>query len=226
MNSALTRSASTPLRVFVTHNPEDLDAYYGRALPRLAQIAEVVQNPTERDLSTAELIDAAAECDVIVAHRSTPGDAAVFEQLPRLVAFLRCAVDIEHDRRRCSLGRRRTDRSGRQDLRASTAEMALGLMLDVARNITNPRSSMQSAACRHSDRAYSCEGGRPASSDTGQSALISPICCVASGWRCWSTIRSSPTPSDGFELVAVRGIARGAPTSCSRWLPALPTPRT
>ncbi len=136
MNSALTRSASTPLRVFVTHNPEDLDAYYGRALPQLAQIAEVVQNPTERDLSTADLIDAAAECDVIVAHRSTPGDAAVFEQLPRLVAFLRCAVDTSTiDVDAASANGVLIARADKTFV-ASTAEMALGLLLAVARNIT------------------------------------------------------------------------------------------
>ena len=67
------------MRVFVTHNPEDRAAYYGRALPELAAIAEVVTNPLERDLTTAELIDAAAGCHVIVAHRSTPGDAEVFD---------------------------------------------------------------------------------------------------------------------------------------------------
>jgi hypothetical protein len=85
---------SVAVKVFVTHNPEDLDAYYGRALPDLQAIATVMLNPFDRDLSSAELIDAAAGCDVIVAHRATGGDAAVFEALPDLKAFLRCAVDI------------------------------------------------------------------------------------------------------------------------------------
>lgn len=79
----------TPVKVFVTHNPEDLVAYYGRALPALRALADVVLNPLDRDLSTPELIDAAAGCDVIVAHRATPGDAATFESLPTLKAFLR-----------------------------------------------------------------------------------------------------------------------------------------
>jgi D-3-phosphoglycerate dehydrogenase / 2-oxoglutarate reductase len=82
------------VRVFLTHNTEDLDAYYARALAELRAIADVAINPRDRDLTTAELIEAAAGCEVIVAHRSTPGEAAVFEALPDLVAFLRTAVDI------------------------------------------------------------------------------------------------------------------------------------
>ena len=57
------------MRVFVTHNPEDLAAYYGRALPELRSLTEhdgtpveVVLNPLERDLTTPELIKAAAGC--------------------------------------------------------------------------------------------------------------------------------------------------------------------
>ncbi len=82
------------MRTFLTHNPEDLQAYYGRALPELRAIADVVFNPLDRDLTTPELVAAAKDCDVIIAHRSTPGDAALFAALPGLLAFLRCAVDI------------------------------------------------------------------------------------------------------------------------------------
>ena len=124
------------MRVFLTHNAEDREAYYGRALPHLAEIAEVVLNPTGLDLTTAELIDAAADCDVIVAHRSTPGEAALFEQLPNVVAFLRCAVDtstIDVDAASANgVLIARADKS----FVASTAELALGLLLDVARNIS------------------------------------------------------------------------------------------
>ena len=80
------------MRVFVTHNPEDLDAYYGRALPDLEAISDVVLNPLDRDLTTTELIDHAANCEVIVAHRATPGEVVAFEQLPELVAFLRTCL--------------------------------------------------------------------------------------------------------------------------------------
>ena len=124
------------MHVFLTHNAEDLDAYYGRALPQLAEIAEVVLNSTGRDLTTAELIDAAAECDVIVAHRSTPGEAAVFEQLPSLVAFLRCAVDTSTIDVEAASAHGVLIARADKSFVASTAELAVGLLLDVARNIS------------------------------------------------------------------------------------------
>ena len=124
------------MRVFLTHNSEDRDAYYGRALPLLNQIADVVQNPFDHDLSTAALIDAARDCDVIVAHRSTPGEAALFERVPSLVAFLRCAVDTSTiDVDAASANGVLVARADKTFV-ASTAELALGLLLDVARNIT------------------------------------------------------------------------------------------
>ena len=45
------------LRTFLTHNPEDLEAYFGRSLPSLHTVTDVVVNPLDRDLTTAELIE-------------------------------------------------------------------------------------------------------------------------------------------------------------------------
>ncbi len=124
------------LRVFVTHNPEDLEVYYGRAQPDLEAIVDVVTNPFDRDLTTPELVEAAAGCDVIVAHRATPGEADVFERLPELVAFLRCAVDISTiDVDAASASGVLIARAGKSFV-ASTAELALGLLIDVARNVS------------------------------------------------------------------------------------------
>ena len=73
------------LRVFLTHNPEDLEAYYGRALDELQALdVEISTNPADHDLSTGELIRAAAGCEVIVAHRATPGEAELFATSPSL----------------------------------------------------------------------------------------------------------------------------------------------
>ena len=134
------------MRVFVTHDPEDRSAYFGRALPRLEAIAEVVVNPLDRDLTTDELITAAAGCQAIVAHRSTPGDASLFAALPELVAFLRCAVDISTiDVGAASAHGVLVGRADKSFV-ASTAELALGLLIDCARNIS--RSTMD----YHDDR--------------------------------------------------------------------------
>ena len=123
----------------MTHNSEDLAAYYARALPALrglAGVTEVVHNPLERDLTTEELIAAAVGCEVIVAHRSTPGEAALFEALPGLLAFLRCAVDISTID--VSAASRNGVLVGQADKSfvPSTAELALALMLDLARHVT------------------------------------------------------------------------------------------
>jgi D-3-phosphoglycerate dehydrogenase len=124
------------ITVFVTHNPEDLDAYYGRALPELRAGARVVVNPLARDLTTPELIEAAAGCDVVVAHRSTPGEAALFEGRPELLAFLRCAVDISTiDVDAASAAGVLVARADKSFV-ASTAELALALLLDLARHVS------------------------------------------------------------------------------------------
>ena len=133
------------LTAFLTHNPEDLDAYYGRALSELASIAQVVVNPFDRDLTTAELVDAATDCDVIIAHRSTPGEAKLFAGLPRLLAFLRCAVDIS------TIDVPAASEDGvlighaDKSFVPSTAELALALMLDLARSVSESTVDYRSA---------------------------------------------------------------------------------
>jgi D-3-phosphoglycerate dehydrogenase / 2-oxoglutarate reductase len=124
------------MRVFLTHNPEDLTAYYARALGELRAIADVTVNPRERDLTTDELIEVAGGCEVIVAHRSTPGEAQLFEACPQLVAFLRTAVDISTiDVDAASAAGVLVGRADKSFV-ASTAELALALTLDLLRNVT------------------------------------------------------------------------------------------
>ena len=127
---------NTALTAFLTHNPEDLQAYYGRALPELTAIANVVSNPLGRDLSTPELIAAAKDCDVIIAHRSTPGEAVVFDSLPGLLAFLRCAVDISTIDVPAASSAGVLVGHADKSFVPSTAEIALALMLDVARGVS------------------------------------------------------------------------------------------
>jgi D-3-phosphoglycerate dehydrogenase / 2-oxoglutarate reductase len=124
------------LTVFLTHNPEDRVAYYGQALPELQAIAHVVFNPLERDLTTSELIDAAAGCEIIAAHRSTPGDAETFRALPDLVAFLRCAVDISTIDVASASAHGVLVGHADKSFVASTAELAVALMLDLVRKVS------------------------------------------------------------------------------------------
>lgn len=128
---------STELRVFLTHSPEDRTAYFARALPRLSELATVVPNPSDRDLTTPELIEAAAGCQVIIGHRSTPGEAALFEARPELVAFLRTAVDISTIDVDAASAAGVAVGHAEKSFVPSTAELAVGLLLDLWRNISS-----------------------------------------------------------------------------------------
>ena len=80
-------------------------------------------------------LDLAAGCQVIVAHRSTPGSARLFAEHADVVAFLRCAVDISTiDVDAASAAGVLVARADKSFV-PSTAELALGLLLDLWRNI-------------------------------------------------------------------------------------------
>jgi len=125
-------------RIFLTHAAEARGQYYGdEALARLRQLGEVQLNETGAALTTDQLIDLARGCEVIVSDRVTEGPAAVFEQLPDLAAFVRCAVDI----RNVDVGA--ASANGVLVTRASpgfvdsVAELAVAMMVDLARGISD-----------------------------------------------------------------------------------------
>lgn len=81
--------------VFVTHPRDRLDHYFGdRAIHALRSVAKVRFNEEPRVLSTSDLVAAAADADVIISYRGMAAPAELFSALPRLKAFVRCAVDI------------------------------------------------------------------------------------------------------------------------------------
>lgn len=126
------------MRVFVTHNPEDRDAYFGRALPLLEAVpgVDVSLNGTDGNLDTEQLIEAAAGHQVIIAHRSTPGPAELFARTPDLVAMLRTAIDISTIDVDAASANGVLVANADKSFIASTAELAVGLLLDCARNIS------------------------------------------------------------------------------------------
>ena len=85
-------------RVLLTHTPANREAYYGaRALKGLQAVAEVRLHEGAHEMTQAELIQAAKDCDYIVSYRQTAFPAEVISQLPSSVmAILRCAVDIRN----------------------------------------------------------------------------------------------------------------------------------
>ena len=133
--------------ILLTHAADARALYYGdEALARLRELGEVRLNETGGALSTPQLIELAGGCQIIVSDRITEGPAAVFEQLPDLVAFVRCAVDI----RNVDVGA--ASASGVLVTRASAgfvdavAELAVGFMVDLARGITAATIAYRSGA--------------------------------------------------------------------------------
>ena len=123
------------MKIFVTHNTEDREMYFHWAMEPLKALGEVVVNPLDRNLTTEELIEAAAGCEVLIVHRATPAPAAVFDSLPDMVALLRPQLDIR------TIDVDAASRNGVLVANApatfipSTAEMVLAQMLALARNV-------------------------------------------------------------------------------------------
>ena len=124
-------------RILLTHSPEARANYYGaRALAGLEALGEVKLHAGAAPLEGEALIAAAAGCELVVTYRQSPGPAAVFERLPGLAAFVRCAVDIRN------IDVAAASRAGVLVTQASAgfvpavAEMVLGFMVDLARGIT------------------------------------------------------------------------------------------
>ncbi len=93
-------------------------------------------NDTGRVLQGRELAEAARGCEVILAHRSSPGLAETFDHAPDLVAFVRAAVDIS------TVDLESANAHGVLVTRASAgfgtavAEMALAMIFDLARGLS------------------------------------------------------------------------------------------
>nr|WP_314073257.1 NAD(P)-dependent oxidoreductase [uncultured Roseococcus sp.] len=125
------------LKVFLSHGTNTFAGYFGdQALAELQRHADVVRNPTGRDLRDAELAEAAKGCQAIIAFRGSPGTEATFAATPDLVAFLRCAVDIS------TIDVPAASSHGILVTRAtpgfvdSVAELGIGMIVDLARGIS------------------------------------------------------------------------------------------
>jgi D-3-phosphoglycerate dehydrogenase len=125
------------VRILLTHSPDALKLYYGeRALGGLRRLGEVRLNDAPASLEGDALIAAAQDCDLIVSYRQSPAPAALFERLPRLKAFLRCAIDIRN------VDVPAASRAGVLVTQASAgfvaavSELVLGFLVDLSRGIT------------------------------------------------------------------------------------------
>jgi len=125
------------LRILLTHSPEAMANYYGeRALAALKQLADVKRHPGDAPLEGEALIEAAQDCDLIVSYRQSPGPAQLFQRLPRLVAFLRCAIDIRNVDVAAASKAGVLVTQASAGFITSVSEMVLGFLVDLSRGIT------------------------------------------------------------------------------------------
>jgi D-3-phosphoglycerate dehydrogenase len=133
------------LKVLLTHTPEFRRQYYGeRSLKALQTVAQVVLHEADDALDAADLIDAAGDVDIIVADRLTEGPGEIFPRLPKLRAFVRCAVDIRNiDVQAASAAGVLVTRAG-PGFVPSAAELALGFLVDLSRGISRAAADYHS----------------------------------------------------------------------------------
>ena len=125
------------LKVLLTHPPQARRQYYGeRSLQGLRAIAQVVLHEGDDALDAAGLIDAARDVELIVADRLTEGPGVIFAQLPKLRAFVRCAVDIRNiDVAAASAAGVLVTRAGPGFIQ-SVVELGIGYLVDLSRGIS------------------------------------------------------------------------------------------
>lgn len=133
------------MKILLTHTPDMRSNYYGaRALADLRRLADVQVHEGTSALSPAELVAAARDVDVIIADRLTTGPAEVFEGLPRLKAFLRCAVDIRNIDVAAASKAGVLVTKAKPGFVESVTELTLGFLVDLARGVSRATASYQS----------------------------------------------------------------------------------
>jgi D-3-phosphoglycerate dehydrogenase len=133
------------IKVLLTHTPQARRQYYGeRSLNGLQALAQVVLHEADDALDAAGLIEAARDVDIIVADRLTEGPGEIFAGLPKLRAFVRCAVDIRNiDVDAASAAGVLVTRAG-PGFVPSVAELALGFMVDLSRGMSRATADYHS----------------------------------------------------------------------------------
>jgi D-3-phosphoglycerate dehydrogenase len=125
------------LKVLLAHTPQMRRQYYGeRSLNGLRAVADVTLHEADDALDAAGIVDAAHDVDIIVADRLTEGRGEIFAKLPKLRAFVRCAVDIRNiDVAAASAAGVLVTRAGPGFVQSVT-ELALGFMVDLSRGVS------------------------------------------------------------------------------------------
>lgn len=134
------------MKILLTHTPQARAQYYGeRSLNGLQAIADVKLHQSDNALDAFGLITAASDVDIIVADRLTAGPSEIFPRLPKLRAFVRCAVDIRNiDVDAASQAGVLVTQAGPGFVQ-SVAELALGFMVDLSRGVSRASADYHAA---------------------------------------------------------------------------------
>ena len=124
-------------RILLTHSPETRRNYYGeRALAGLCALGEVRLHEGKEPLQGEALAAAAAGCELVVSYRQSPGEAVIFESLPGLVAFLRCAIDIRNVDVAAASKAGVLVTQASAGFVTSVTELVIGFMIDLSRRVS------------------------------------------------------------------------------------------
>lgn len=187
--------------VFVSHPQSKLAHYFGeRASNALRAFAQVRFNPEDRDLSSHEIAELARDCDAIVSYRQTVGDEALFAALPKLQAFVRCAIDIRNIDLAAASRHGVLVTQASAGFIASVSEWIVGAMIDLARGIS------VSTALYHAGQPVPPAMGRELRGATlgviGYGQISRYLCTVA------QALGMRVVVHDPFAVVAQAGIAQ------------------
>ena len=125
------------MKVLLAHTPQMRSQYYGeRSLAGLRAVAEVKLHEGDVALDAEHLVKVAADVDIIVADRLTEGRGEIFPRLPKLRAFVRCAVDIRNIDAAAASAAGVLVTQASPGFIQSVAELALGFMVDLSRSVS------------------------------------------------------------------------------------------
>jgi D-3-phosphoglycerate dehydrogenase len=188
--------------VFVSHPQSKLAHYFGeRATAALRAIAQVHLNPTDTDLSSAELAELAKDCDAIISYRQTVGDETLFAALPQLKAFVRCAIDIRNIDVASASRHGVLVTQASAGFIASVSEWIVGAMIDLGRHIS------ASTALYHAGRPVAPVMGRELRGSTlgviGYGQISRYLCDVALALGMRIVVHDPFSPTGRAELAQV-----------------------
>ncbi len=127
----------TRQRVFLTHGPHALAYYYGPgALAALQTVADVTRGSDDAIWTPQALARAAQGCSIIVSDRSAAAPAELLRQLPGLLAWCRCAVDIRNIDVAAASEQGILVTQASAGFMTAVAEWVVGVMIDLSRHIS------------------------------------------------------------------------------------------